>query len=200
MKKEELFQLIGEANEQKVAAAGKAKSRPVWVKWGALAACLCLVIVGSIFLFSEPPEIINGYHIGVEAKYVIPAPGEYFCYFNVTAAREQYAGQDVQYLLAFDIFKPDVENRTKSKRLSEEETNAEYQRLMDLGYELYITEYFTYQGYLEKVYRPVVVGLFSEKELATFSTNPAYSYLFYFVNNGDGSFITFDGCQPLTIP
>ena len=52
MKKEELFNIIGEVDEQKVAAAGmamntKKKSRPVWVKWGAMAACLCLVIVGA---------------------------------------------------------------------------------------------------------------------------------------------------------
>ena len=50
MKKEELFNIIGEVDEQKVAAAGmamntKKKSRPVWVKWGAMAACLCLVAV-----------------------------------------------------------------------------------------------------------------------------------------------------------
>ena len=48
MKKEELFNIIGEVDEQKVAAAGmamnKKKSRPVWVKWGAMAACLCLVV------------------------------------------------------------------------------------------------------------------------------------------------------------
>ena len=49
MKKEELFNIIGEVDEQKVAAAGmamntKKKSRPVWLKWGAMAACLCLVI------------------------------------------------------------------------------------------------------------------------------------------------------------
>ena len=53
MKKEELFNIIGEVDEQKVAAAGmamntKKKSRPVWVKWGAMAACLCLVVV-SVF-------------------------------------------------------------------------------------------------------------------------------------------------------
>lgn len=49
MKKEELFNIIGEVDEQKVAAAGmamnKKKSRPVWVKWGAVAACLCLMLV-----------------------------------------------------------------------------------------------------------------------------------------------------------
>lgn len=49
MKKEELFNIIGEVDEQKVAAAGmamntKKKSRPVWLKWGAMAACLCLVV------------------------------------------------------------------------------------------------------------------------------------------------------------
>ena len=52
MKREELFNIIGEVDEQKVAAAGmamntKKKSRPVWVKWGAMAACLCLVVVGA---------------------------------------------------------------------------------------------------------------------------------------------------------
>ena len=53
MKKEELFNIIGEVDEQKVAAAGmamntKKKSRPVWVKWGAMAACL-LLLVGFTF-------------------------------------------------------------------------------------------------------------------------------------------------------
>lgn len=49
MKKEELFNIIGEVDEQKVASAGmamsKKKSRPAWVKRGAMAACLCLVIL-----------------------------------------------------------------------------------------------------------------------------------------------------------
>ena len=49
MKKEELFRIIGEVDERKVAAAGmamntKKKSCPVWIKWAAMAACLCLVV------------------------------------------------------------------------------------------------------------------------------------------------------------
>lgn len=52
MRKEELFNIIGEVDEQKVVAAGmamtsKKKSRPVWLKWGAIAACLCLVVIGA---------------------------------------------------------------------------------------------------------------------------------------------------------
>lgn len=61
MKKEELFNIIGEVDEQKVAAAGRAmqtkkKSRPIWVKWGAMAACLCLVVVGIYFGTKKHPE------------------------------------------------------------------------------------------------------------------------------------------------
>lgn len=53
MKKEEMFNIIGEVDEQKVAVAGMAmtarkKSHPVWLKWGAIAACLCLVVVGAV--------------------------------------------------------------------------------------------------------------------------------------------------------
>lgn len=52
MKKENLFDIIGDVDEQKVATAGRAmpvkkKSHPVWMKWGAMAACLCLVVIGA---------------------------------------------------------------------------------------------------------------------------------------------------------
>ena len=53
MRKEELFHIIGEVDEQNVISAGmamtaKKKSRPVWLKWGAMAACLCLVVIGVL--------------------------------------------------------------------------------------------------------------------------------------------------------
>lgn len=56
MTKEELFSILGEVDERKVAAAGMAmaaqkKRRPVWVKWGALAACpaiLCVVVIALL--------------------------------------------------------------------------------------------------------------------------------------------------------
>ncbi len=56
MKKEELFNVIGKVDEQKVATAGmamsaKKKSRPVWVKWGTMAACFALVVISAITFF-----------------------------------------------------------------------------------------------------------------------------------------------------
>lgn len=81
MKKEELFNIIGEVDEQKVAAAGmamntKKKSRPVWVKWGAMAACLCLVVVGAFVMpdvwnspnTTIPPAISNETNQQVEVQ------------------------------------------------------------------------------------------------------------------------------------
>lgn len=64
MKKEELFHMIGEVDEQKVAVAGmamsaKKKSRAVWLKWGAMAACLCLVVV-SVFIARDLQDEYGG--------------------------------------------------------------------------------------------------------------------------------------------
>ena len=54
MKKEELFNIIGEIDEQKVAGASvtmdtKKKLRHIWLKLGTMAACLCLVVVSALY-------------------------------------------------------------------------------------------------------------------------------------------------------
>lgn len=49
MKKEQLYEALGEINEDYINDAhqtAKKKSHPVWMKWGAMAACLCLVVIG----------------------------------------------------------------------------------------------------------------------------------------------------------
>lgn len=53
MKKEELFEIIGEVDEHKVYEAGyamsaKKKVHLVWFKWVAIAACVCFVVAGAI--------------------------------------------------------------------------------------------------------------------------------------------------------
>ena len=70
MKKNKL-DAIGFIDDQLVEKADKytgSKKKNTWVKWGAMAACLCLVITGSVFFFDNhrggcsamPGTIVNG--------------------------------------------------------------------------------------------------------------------------------------------
>jgi serine protease inhibitor len=72
MKREDLFDLLGGADEKEVRNAREyraQKARPVWVKWAALAACVALVfgaVVGYPLLFSGgSPEVAGNYPPGV---------------------------------------------------------------------------------------------------------------------------------------
>lgn len=61
--------------ERSEVAAEKKKSGPKWVKWGALAACLCLVAGGAVWKISKLPtkgEPLSGYLVSEEGI-TIPA-------------------------------------------------------------------------------------------------------------------------------
>ena len=79
MKKEELFEIIGEVDEHKVCEAGqvmsvKKKTNTVWFKWATIAACLCLILVASI------PFIANIYQPKdpVEPHDIVEFNGAYY--------------------------------------------------------------------------------------------------------------------------
>lgn len=183
---------VDEANEYRT--SNKPSRHSIWRKWGTVAACLCLVVAAIITV----PNIIDGdaekkgsmivnFKTTTDSSYAVPAPGEYFCFTEVNEARKEYAGKDVTFLLAFDVFKGDGETMTM------EELRDEYQRLADLGYRLYYVEdHWTYYGKGEKKYIPVVVGLFTEEELSDFKVNEKYGYAFHFETNGDSSPISID--------
>lgn len=202
MKKKRISETMGNINQKYVneatAYTGEAKAarRPVWMKWGAIAACLCLVVAAIIAvpnLFgsngSMDGNIISGFKTDsvADVKYTIPEVGKYYCYVEVNEARKEYADKEVTFLLAFDIFNADEEKMTI------EELTEEYQRLADLGYKLYYVEdHWTYYGDNQKEYSPVVVGLFSEDELTNFKASEQYGYAFHFETNGDGSSVSVD--------
>lgn len=197
MRGNELLEVIEYLNPAYIeAAAEKPKTRKAgWLKWGAMAACLCLVVGAVLLNFditNDAPEIVSQFKTPAGEKYLSPPPGEYVCVTNVNDARKYYEGQDVKYLLSFNMFK------IGGEYLSDEEQNIEYRRLVGLGYELYEVEKWTYQGNGEKIYYSVVVGLFSEEELAAFQVNPAYGYLFRFEANGDGSAVSIDDGELIT--
>ncbi len=158
--------------------------------WIPIAACLLVAVLAVGFYTSEvtgnpvKPMIISNYNGGYSTSYIPPEPGKYYCFYDVDKARKENIDKNVDYLLAFDLFKGG------GNILTESEKNTEHQRLIDAGYRLYKTTYWTYEGEGAKVEQSVVVGLFSEEELASFNANPAYGYAFHFVQNGDGSAIT----------
>ena len=202
MRKNRISETIGNINQKYVneatAYTGEVKvvRRPVWMKWGAVAACLCLIVAAMVAvpnLFGDnaikDETIISGFKSGslVDACYATPVPGEYFCFIEVNEARKEYDGKDVSFLLSFDVFNRDGE------QMSIEELGEEYQRLSDLGYKLYYVEdHWTYYGDNQKEYSPVVVGLFTEDELTNFKASEQYGYAFHFETNGDGSSVSID--------
>lgn len=70
MKADDLLDLIGNTDEKMIAEAKNTKKsrKNTWVKWGAMAACLCLVVIGSIVAIStrnnptniDPPQTDTG--------------------------------------------------------------------------------------------------------------------------------------------
>ena len=59
MKKEEFCQVLGDINENyvKEARASRKAKNPGWIKWGAAAACLCLLVAGGL-MFAQNGGII----------------------------------------------------------------------------------------------------------------------------------------------
>ena len=72
MKKEKLYEAIGEINENYVNEAHMTarKSRPGWLRWGAMAACLALVVMAATVAM---PTMFNNTDtpptVGTESKY-----------------------------------------------------------------------------------------------------------------------------------
>lgn len=186
----QFYEVLGEVREDYVREARaevKPKKAP-WRKWGAVAACLCLVIAAAAFALRPltdtiSPRMVSGYPSAASGCYAVPEPGSYFCFVDVNEARKHYAGRDVSFLLAFDLFKGSGGN----ERISSEELSAEYQRLAELGFRFYEVEVWTYRDVMEKEYYTAVLGVFTEEDLADFPVNPEYGYAFHFVYNGDHS-------------
>ena len=150
--------------------------------WCAAAACLILLVGGTVLLRQthDGRKMIRHYDSVSDGCYATPGNGEVMYEIAVREARDNYSGKDVTYLLAFTVFE-------NGETISSEKKEEEYRRLISSGYELYLAEYWTYQGKGEKKYGTVVVGYFTEEQLTLFKGNPDYGYFFYFAENGDSS-------------
>lgn len=110
MKKEQLYEAIGNINENYINDAhktAKKKSHPVWLKWVAMAACLCLVVSGAFVLprlqsdSVEPnPQLSTNPNIGTEQPNndeITTQPNNKNVLFVNTVDRVARADMDVQF-------------------------------------------------------------------------------------------------------
>lgn len=193
MKKEEFSLVLGDIRDDFIAQAhqpGRARrsAAPVWRRWCA-AACLCLAALGTVLYAgriapsddeAENNQIVPGYD-RVESidQYLPPRAGEYFCFVEVNAAREQYAGRDVKFLLEMDVFQ-------NGEQVAAGSLGGEFKRLAALGYDLRLVNLQEQDEDLIITW-PIAVGLFTEEQIRNFPVNSEYGYAFRFPTNPDGT-------------
>lgn len=197
MKKEEFSLVLGDIRDDFVARAHEPvrprRAAPNRRRWCA-AACLCLVTAIAVLLTAHylplkdykdgdtnysPSQPITNYQIGVEACYKAPDPGEYFCFVEVNAARKQYAGRDVKFLLEMDVFQ-------NGEQVAAGSLGGEFKRLAALGYDLRLVNLQEQDDDLIITW-PIAVGLFTEEQIRNFPVNSEYGYAFHFPTNPDGT-------------
>ena len=67
MTAEKLFEMIGDADAELIADASGENIRrkhPAWLRWGAAAACICILAAGALGIFLHPAVNGGGYAPG----------------------------------------------------------------------------------------------------------------------------------------
>lgn len=203
MKSEKIFKSIGNVDDElleRYESSKKKNSSPHWRIWGGLAAaCFCVIAIGSVALRGTPDienesykssgTVIENFQSGsmINDIYAAPENGKKVYFTEVTNALKEYAGKDVTYFLAVDIYANQIKLEDSS-----DEVKQELERLTKLGYQVGYSKYWTYQGNQEKVEIPYVSGYFTEKQLEDFAINEKYGYTFRFATNGDGGPVSAD--------
>lgn len=233
MKGERIYIALGNADdvllERYYEGTKHKKKRNIWIKYGAMAACLCIVVAGAFALntqfgrngtgsgqggnelipggttenYSNSPitnqgegsstgtgqqiykadgTVVSSFASNSSSKYATPQNGTWFCFVEVKDALEKYAGENVTYFLAIDVF-----SNSKGLDVESEELTAELERLSELGYHVGYAEAWTYQGQGEQMPYTFAAGYFTAEELESFAASTDYGYAFHFAINGDGS-------------
>lgn len=203
MKSERIYIAIGAVDEELLHRCDMTQKKPIhFRRWGTLAACLCLMIIGSVVFchvyragqnFPSTGMVISSYDhdetgVSSDGLYAIPENGMWFYTTEVRKALEEYAGseyadQEIVYFLQIGISKDGRDELT----FDCVEMKAELERLTGLGYNVGYAKAWTYQGEGERVDYDYVAGYFTADELETFSVCEDYGYFFSFAKNGNGS-------------
>lgn len=161
MKKEQLFDIIGEIDEKKIQSAGEVMSRKkktssIWLKYGTLVACLCLVIISILSCHLYARQYVINYHITVYNELLL---GSDYCEVTEEQAKKLEKANSIHNKLSTQNFEwygncyYDFENEKIMLGLTEisdsnKETVLSYTR--NTAVEFYQCDY-SYK-YLEELY------------------------------------------------
>lgn len=192
---ERLYTAIGAADDALVECCEHKRTwkQPVWIRFGAVAACLCLILTGAFALrgLRTPMEqdllganggIVCSYEAGQSGSlYAPPDNGKVLLFPEVSAALDANAGST--YFVAVDIYR----DRTLLE-LESSEVQGEIKRLSDNGYRVGLATCWAYQGEdMEQIDSPYLAGYFTAEQLKEFAADSSFGYAFSFAANGDGS-------------
>lgn len=95
MTNEKLYEVLGDINEKHIneARAYHKAKKPGWVKWGAMAACLCLIVAGAFtlphFIGNDTPSTPP---VVVENDYGFTMEGSDVLYFSISFSQRKTFG------------------------------------------------------------------------------------------------------------
>lgn len=133
--------------------------------------------------------------VGSAAVAAVPGAGEFFCTEQVSQTIQAYAGEDVRFLLVFQLYAGEEALAADSKKYQKE-----CERLLGLGYDMEEITYWTLNENGERETKTVIAGIYTAEELEAFSANQKYGYVFDFAENEDGSEISYDKEDVITRP
>ncbi|WDF50539.1 hypothetical protein PQ460_21620 [Paenibacillus sp. KACC 21273] len=203
MNSEQLYRAIGQIDDE-LLTRYEARRQPkstYWLKWSsavAFAAAAVIIAFMATSVWNEQSQIytasgtviqnIEGVPSDVlSGSTVAPANGSKVYDAGVQQALTKYAGQDVKYFVAIDLFA-----NMNPVEYNSPQAQAELERLTALNYNVGYATAWTYQGNQQKVNYSYIAGYFTADQLKNFAINTQYGYVFHFATNGDGSPVSAD--------
>lgn len=178
MRKEEFVEVFGEINEKHIleARAEHKVQKAVWLKWGAMVACLCLIITGSLLYYSLKPidfnSMINeGSFDTTMTMTTIPIAGQIACYQQIEIngkKLEEFVG--TEYLKSGSLVWYIPEGADNLKYLIRKEADNTLTLWMFTSFETNEGATYTYGDVLTIIY-----GVHGAEDIVRITTSPIKS-------------------------
>ena len=178
MRKEEFVEVFGEINEKHILEARTEHKfqKTVWLKWGAMVACLCLIVTGSLLYYSLKPVDFNfmineGSFDTTMTMTTIPIDGQIACYQQIEIngkKLEEFVG--IEYLKSGSLVWYIPEGAGNLKYLIRKEADNTLTLWMFTSFETSEGATYTYGDVLTIIY-----GVHGAEDIVSITTSPIKS-------------------------